>query len=194
MRVFSNGTSIIKISMESVVIVDMLEDFIGGKLASREAAKIIEPIRKLSIAARAKKKPVIYVGDAHLPSDPEMIIWGEHAMKGSPGASIIKELAPSPADIVLEKRTYSGFRETGLDLVLRSLKVDTIILVGLHTHLCIRHTAADAFFLNYHTIVPVDCVCAFSPQEQESGLEYLHKFYGVELSTVSSIIENWKKE
>ncbi|QSR87058.1 cysteine hydrolase [Candidatus Methylacidiphilum infernorum] len=175
-----------------VVVVDMLEDFVRGKLAAREALKIIDPIRDLISMARSMQKPVIYVGDAHFPHDPEIAIWGEHAMKGSEGAAVIKELAPLPGDIVLEKRTYSGFRETGLDLILRSLKIDCLVLVGLHTHLCIRHTAADAFFLNYPIVIPVDCVCAFSTQEHESALEYLHKFYGAELTTSQSLRERWK--
>ncbi|TFE68428.1 cysteine hydrolase family protein [Methylacidiphilum caldifontis] len=182
------------IESHCIIVVDMLEDFIRGKLATGELKKIIDPIRELIADARSSKIPIIYVGDAHLPHDPEMTIWGEHAMKGSEGASIIKELAPCPGDIVLEKRTYSGFRETGLDLILRSLKIDSLILVGLHTHLCIKHTAADGFFLNYHIVVPVDCVCAFSMEEHESGLEYLHKFYGVELTTSQSLRERWKSQ
>ncbi|MGF3522841.1 MAG: cysteine hydrolase family protein, partial [Candidatus Bathyarchaeia archaeon] len=82
----------------------------------------------------------MYVNDAHYPQDLEVTRkWGEHAIKGTKGAEVIPELQPASKDYVLEKRTYSGFYETGLDPLLRSLYkgkgVKTVILCGLHTHI-----------------------------------------------------------
>ncbi|MDD4933881.1 MAG: cysteine hydrolase [Methylacidiphilaceae bacterium] len=169
--------------MEAVIVVDMLAEFVRGKLATGRECVVIEPLTALLSAARKAKRPIIYVGDAHLPCDPELRVWGEHAMKGSDGSRVITELTPQSGDYVLEKRTYSAFFETGLDSLLRSLGVETAILTGLHTHLCIRHSAADAFFRGYRIVVPIDCVTAFTEAEQGSGLEDLHRNYGAELVT-----------
>ena len=102
------------------------------------------------------------------------------------------ELKPDEKDHVLEKRCYSGFFETGLDLLLRDLKVDTVIITGLHTHICCRHTAADAFFRGYKIIIPRDGVEAFTAKDHEEGLEYLKNIYDAEIKTVDEIIKDFK--
>ena len=53
-------------------------------------------------------------------------------------------------EFVLGKRVYSCFHETGLDPLLRQYGVDHVVLVGQHTHICMRHTSADAFFRDDH--------------------------------------------
>lgn len=77
-------------------------------------------------------------------------------MKGTEGSELVDELKLKEGDYVLEKRAYSAFHETGLDMLLRTIGVDTVILTGLHTNICVRHTAADAFFKGYRIIVPKD--------------------------------------
>src|SRR3990170_7795303 len=147
----------------AVIIVDMLNDFVTGKLEVDRAKHIIPNIKRLIEAARKNAVPVIYSNDAHYPQDVEVTRkWGKHAIKGTKGAEVIPELKPDKKDYVVEKRTYSGFYETGLDPLLRSLYggegVKTVVLCGLHTHICVRHTAADAFFRGYGIIVTSDGV------------------------------------
>ena len=96
----------------------------------------------------------------------------------------------------MEKRTYSGFYETGLDPLLRSLYngegVKTVILGGLHTNMCVRHTAADAFFRGYKIIVAKDGAEAFTQKDQEEGLKYLEYVYNAKIMTVDEIISEFK--
>jgi nicotinamidase-related amidase len=179
---------------EGVLIVDMVKDFIYGKLKTERAQWIIPPIQKLAAAARNAGRPVVYVGDAHLPTDPEMDVWGEHAMRGTAEAQTIPELEPQGGDYVLEKRTYSAFYETGLDLLLRRLGVDSVIIAGLHTNICDRHTSADAFHRGYKVIIPQDCVQALTNEDHESGLEYIHRIYGAKITTSGDIIRDWKSQ
>lgn len=178
--------------MDAVLVIDMLKDFVYGKLKCERATRIIPNIKKLLDEARVHNVPVIYVGDAHLPNDPEIKLWGFHAMKNSEGAQIIDELAPREGDYILEKRTYSAFHETGLDLLLRQLNVDTVIITGLHTNICDRHTAADAFFRGYKIKVPEDCVDSFTEKDHIEGIEYLKKIYGAEITASNEIIKSWK--
>jgi nicotinamidase-related amidase len=178
---------------EAVVVTDMLEEFVFGRISSPRAKNVVRPIRDLLNAAHLRKVPVAYVCDSHLPRDPEMKVWGPHAMKGSEGAKIIQDLAPQEGDYVFEKRVYSAFHETGLDLLLRSLNVNSVIICGLLTEICIRHTAADAFMLGYEIQIPKDCVEARTEEEQERGLEYLKEMYGAKISGSATIISGWKR-
>jgi len=115
----------------------MLNDFVTGKLEVKRTKYIIPNLQKLIEAARKNGVPVIYSNDAHYPQDTEVVEkWGNHAIKGTKGAEVIPELKPSEKDYLVEKRTYSGFYETGLDPLLRSFYkgegVKTVILGGLH--------------------------------------------------------------
>jgi len=75
-----------------------------------------------------------------------------------------------------------------LDQMLRELKVDTIILTGIVTDICIQHTAADAFFRGYKIIVPKDCVEAVDAATQEAAVKYMKKAYGPEITSSKELI------
>jgi nicotinamidase-related amidase len=181
---------------KAVIVLDMLNDFVTGGLKCERAIRIIPNLKKLMVEARKHKVPVIYSNDAHLPVDEEVVErWGKHAIKGTKGADVIPELKPQKTDYVVEKRTYSGFHETGLDMLLRNLYhgegVKTVILTGLHTNICVRHTAADAFFRSYKIIVAKDGVEAFTQEDHEKGLEYLKNIYNSKILTVGEIIKGF---
>jgi nicotinamidase-related amidase len=172
----------------AVIVIDMLDDFVTGALANPRSQRIIPAIDALLASARERGWPVVYANDAHLPGDFEERVWGPHALAGSPGARVIRELAPHEGDIELPKRFYSSFYETGLDAYLRQNDVDAVILVGQHTNICVRHTAADALYRGYRIIVPPDGVEAFSQDDHESGLAYLDMAYKAELTPIAELI------
>lgn len=181
----------------AVIIVDMLNDFVTGALRAERSDRIIPNLKKLVKAARERGIPVIYSNDAHYQGDFEVVHkWGGHAIKGTLGAEVIPELKPRKGDFAVDKRTYSGFYETGLDSLLRSLYrgegVKTVILGGLHTNVCVRHTSAGAFFRGYTIVIPEDGVDAFTKEAHEEGLKYLKEIYNAEISKVDIIIESFK--
>jgi nicotinamidase-related amidase len=182
---------------KAVIIIDLLNDFVTGDLKTERAKHIIPNLKKLVDAARKHNIPVIYSNDAHYPNDPEVVEkWGKHAIKGTKGAEVIPELKPTAKDYIVEKRAYSGFYETGLDSLLRSLNkgegVKAVILGGLHTNICVRHTAADAFFRGYKIIIAKEGVEAFTDEDQEQGLKYLEYAYNAKTMAVDEIIKNFK--
>jgi nicotinamidase-related amidase len=181
----------------AVIIIDMLRDFVTGELKCERAQRIVPNLKRLVEAARKHNIPVIYSNDAHYPQDHEVVQkWGKHAIKGTKGAEVIPELKPSEKDYVVEKRVYSGFFETGLDPLLRSLYkgegVKTVILCGIHTNICVRHTAADAFFRGYKIIIAKDGVEAFTQEDHEQGLKYLQDVYNAKLMDVDEIIKEFE--
>jgi nicotinamidase-related amidase len=184
---------------KAVIIIDLLNDFVTGDLKTERAARIVPKLKNLIEAARKHGVPVIYSNDAHYKHDFEVVRkWGGHAIKGTLGAQVIPELAPREIDFIVEKRAYSGFYETGLESLLRSLYggegVDNVILGGLHTHICVRHTSADAFFRGYKITIASDGVEAFSQKDHEEGLKYLKEVYNAEIETVDEIIEEFEKK
>jgi len=174
----------------AIIVIDMLVDFVSGPLKNDRANKIIPHIVRLLACARKNNWIVVYANDAHLAGDPEETVWGKHALANTPGAQVIKELTPLKNDFIFGKRTYSAFYETGLDLLLRQNKVNTVILAGQHTHICIRHTSADAFMRNYKIIIPADCVETFTDETQQAGLEYLKMCYGATITSSSDLLKS----
>ncbi len=192
---FSSLRVLFLIANPAVVLVDVQNDFFTGPLKVKGVADVLMPLQRLVTAARVNDVPVIYAVDAHYTQDVEVVRhWGNHAIKGTKGAQVIADLDPDlTKDYVVEKRTYSGFYETGLDPLLRSLyKGDgakTVVLGGLHTQLCVRHTAADAFFRGYHIVVVKDGVQAFNAADQEQGLKYLEYVYDARIATANEVIQ-----
>ena len=157
----------------------MLNDFVTGALGCDRARAIVPATAKLLEAARSKGVPVIYCNDAHLPGiDHELQIWGDHAIAGTPGAEVIPELAPQKQDFVVPKRRYSGFFQTDLDILLKELGVKTVVMTGLHAHMCVRHTSADAYCLGYDVVVAKEAVNSFTEEDYQGGLAYLKTCYG----------------
>ncbi len=164
----------------AVVVIDMLNDFLEpeGAMPLLEGRTLYDPIRRLLSIARENGATVIWVCDEHPRGDREFEKRSVHCLKGSWGAEIVAELEPSMDEYRVPKRRYSGFFETDLDLRLRELSLDTLILAGVVTNICVRSTAHDAFFRGYGVVIPVECVAATSEREQQSTLYDLDTHYG----------------
>ncbi|HDJ26653.1 MAG TPA: cysteine hydrolase [Candidatus Bathyarchaeota archaeon] len=174
----------------AVLVIDMLNDFVKGSLKVPGASDIVPRIRELLSWARGRGMPVIYANDAHIRGvDAELKLWGQHAIRGTWGALVIDELKPEEGDFVVEKRRYSAFFGTDLDLLLRELGVDTLILTGLVTNVCVQHTAADAFYRGYKLIVVSDCCTALTDEDHEAALEYMRRVYGAEVKSAKELME-----
>ncbi len=178
----------------AILVVDMLNDFVTGALKCDRGLAIVPKTAELLDGARKAGVPVIFCNDAHLKGiDREFEVWGEHAIAGTHGAEVIPELGLCEKDYVVPKRRYSGFFHTDLDLLLRELGVNTVIMTGLHAHMCVRHTAADAFQLGYHVVVATDATDSFTEEDYLYGIKYLKEVYGAEAYTVSEILDQFER-
>lgn len=165
----------------AILVVDMLNDFVTGALACERGKAIVPATAKLLDAARGAGVPVIFCNDAHIKGiDRELKLWGDHAIAGTKGAEVIPELKAGKGklDFIIPKRRYSGFFQTNLDMLLRELGVKTVIMSGLHAHMCVRHTSADAYCLGYDVVVAKEATDAFTKEDYENGLAYLKTCYG----------------
>ncbi|MGQ9619204.1 MAG: cysteine hydrolase family protein [Candidatus Aminicenantia bacterium] len=170
---------------EALLIIDMLNDFVkeGAPLEVPDTRKIIPFIKKEIEEARNKGTFVIYVCDAHDPDDIEFkkYGWPPHAIKGTEGAQVVEELKPREGDIIVEKKTYSGFYKTELEEILRKLGVDTVRMTGCVTHICILFTASDASLRNFNVVVLKDGIAGISKEDHEAGLRIMQNVVGVKI-------------
>ncbi len=173
---------------KAIIVVDMINDFVTGKLGSERAKKIVPNAASLLKKARKQGIPVIYLRDAHTITDREMDIWGQHAMKGTHGSEIISELKPEKGDIVIEKRWYSGFVDTELPAVLKKLGVDTLVILGVSTDICVQNNVGHAYFSGYKTIVPRDCTASIDENAHEQALKYMKNIYGAEIMDSDKVL------
>ncbi len=178
-----------KLNKPAILVVDMLNDFVYGALTCERGKAIVPATAKLLNAAREKGVPVIFCNDAHIKDiDRELALWGDHAIASTPGAEVIPELGLSERDYVVPKRRYSGFFQTDLDILLRELGVKTLVMTGLHTHMCVRHTSADAYSLGYDVVVAKEATDSFTEEDYISGLAYLKTCYGADAYTNEEVI------
>lgn len=181
----------------AVLIVDMLADFClpGGAMVLPGYETLIGPQNAVIRALRDAGGTVIYIVDAHRPNmrrDREFLKRTPHCIDGTPGIAIVPELDRDAADITVIKRRYSGFFNTDLDLTLRDMIIDTVIVMGVVTNICVRSTVHDAFFLGYKVIVPRDCCAATGPREQQSTLYDISTHFGI-VTDAESIVTSLRE-
>ena len=176
----------------AILVVDMLNDFVTGALKCDRGLAIVPQTARLLDGARKAGIPVIFCNDAHVKGiDHELKLWGDHAIAGTKGAEVIPELHLCDKDYVVPKRRYSGFFHTDRDLLLHELGVDTVVMTGLHTHMCVRHTTADAYCLGYNIVVAKDATDCFTQEDYDYGIQYLVGTYGAEITDVDTLLAKW---
>ncbi|GGE10796.1 isochorismatase [Aureimonas endophytica] len=168
----------------AVVVVDMINEFCkpGGRMVLPGYERLVPPQLRVVEAARAAGAPVIWVHDTHRANVRRDREWAKrtpHCEDGSWGTEIIEDLGARPEEIHVFKRRYSAFFQTDLDLTLKDLLVDQIVVFGVVTNICVRSTVHDAFFQGYEVVVPQDCCAATGEREQASSLYDIATHFGV---------------
>jgi len=174
----------------ALVIVDMQNDFVDpqGSLCVPAARATVPATARLLGLARSHRTPVVYTQDWHGPDDPEFALWGAHAVGGTWGAEIVPELAPTAQDLVIRKLRYDGFYGTPLEHELRRRRIDTLIITGTVSNICVLHTAGSAALRWFRIIVPVDAVSALTEFDQHVALRQIAFLYRGTLTNSSGIV------
>jgi nicotinamidase-related amidase len=133
-------------------------------------------LQRLVAEARARKYPIVFACDSYLPDD--FIFRGRmkpHSIQGTEGAKVIDELSPQPTDLLLPKRRFSAFFKTGLDETLRAWGVDTLIVAGVTTQVCVLMTAMDGICYDFRVIVLEDCCTTHRPEIHQSTVRIYNR-------------------
>jgi nicotinamidase-related amidase len=163
----------------ALLVIDMQEGAYGddsGIPRMGGFAVRVERVQRMIERFRSLGHPVIFFAEEHRRSriDFGRELDGDegiHCLEGDPGTAIAADLDVQPDDIVISKRRYSCFFSTDLDLLLRSLRVDTVVLVGELTDVCVQYTFADAHQHDYFARVVEDCCGGSSVTAHRAALE-----------------------
>jgi ureidoacrylate peracid hydrolase len=197
------------IKRTAVLIIDMQNAFCrkGGMfdLGGRDISLIPHtygPIKRISAAAREKGIKVVYVVHRLTPDLREVGPLSRYSfrgmldrpdvcdkliLQGTWGAEVIEELAPRPDEMVIEKRRFSAFVGTELDMMLKTFDIRYLIFTGVATNICVESSLRDASHLQYLPVLVSDAVAASPPSRQESTLANVREVFGW-VTTSDSIV------
>jgi nicotinamidase-related amidase len=187
----------------AIVIIDMQRDFLepggfGETLGNDVSllAKAIKPCKALLERARQKGVLVIHTREGHRPdlSDaprakvergaPSMRIgakgpMGRILIRGEPGHDIVPELYPKEGEPVVDKPGKGAFFATDLHAMLINRGIETLIVCGVTTEVCVHTTVREANDRGYRCIVPGDCCGSYFPEFHELGLRMIKAQGGI---------------
>lgn len=180
----------------AILVIDMLNDFIGEKAPLRcpGGEKIVPNLQRLFEWVRNREGDdvqLVHIQEAHRKNDADFRVRPVHAVKGTWGSDFIKELYPQEDEYIVPKRRHSGFAYTDLDLYLREENIDTVVVTGVWTNVCVRSTASDALYHAYKVIALSDGCASKTEEMHEYGLKDMSLF--AKIMTIDEYIDAWEK-
>jgi biuret amidohydrolase len=194
---------VIDTARTALVIIDMQRDFLepggfGATLGNdvNKLRGIVRPLRELLGAARAAGLPVIHTREGHRPDlsdaprakiergSPSLRIgdrgpMGRILVRGEPGHDIIPELYPAEGEPVIDKPGKGAFYQTDLELMLKNREIDTLLVCGVTTEVCVNTTVREANDRGFRCIVLSDCCASYFPEFHAAGLAMIKAQGGI---------------
>ncbi len=165
---------------EALLIIDVQNDYFpGGANELSHPLDAEKRIQELLAESRACGRPVVYIQHFNPPDD-------TFFLEGTFGAEISDRIKPQPEDKVIVKRYPNSFLKTGLDAHLKSLQVDTLIICGMMTHMCVDTTVRAAMDYGYQVKLAADA-CATMDLELNGEIipaDMVHKAFIAALNGV----------
>lgn len=172
-------------SSVALLLIDVINDleFEGGEKLLRHALPAARRIAEFKKRCAVAGIPAIYVNDnfGKWRSDFKKLI--SHCVDDNTrGREIVELLKPEPDDYFVLKPKHSGFYSTTLDLLLKHLGAETLILAGFTADICILFTANDAYMRDYHLVIPADCVASQDETENQRALKFMERVLKADVS------------
>ena len=187
----------------ALVVIDMQRDFLepggfgetlGNDVGLLRAA--IEPCRRILDAARRAGLLVIHTREGHRPdladAPPAKVHRGEPVLRigdagpmgrilirGEPGHDIVADLYPAPGEPVIDKPGKGAFHATDLEQILRNAGVDTLIVCGVTTEVCVHATIREGNDRGYRCVALADACASYFPEFHRIGLEMIKAQGGI---------------
>ena len=182
----------------ALLVVDMQNDFVrvGAALEVPDARATITANRALLDFFRARQLPVVFTRFIMFPSEVLLWEWSPQARpptrccwKGHKRyypdigqerecTDVIDELAPLPGEHQVEKFNYGAFHATTLEPILRALDVDSCVVTGTVTQICVEETGRQAFHHGFRTTLVRDAVSSFAPDLHAATLKNFASKFG----------------
>ncbi len=135
---------------------------------------ILPTLKQLIAAFREAGHPVIYTRHVHHPDRLDAGImewwWKGMCLEGSPESEVHSDIAPLPNEKVILKHRYSAFYNTDLEIVLRCLKIEDLVISGIMTNMCCESTARDAYYRDYKVFFLADGTGSINEEMHKASL------------------------
>jgi len=198
----------------ALLVVDMQRGFVdpGEAMEVPAARESVPRIRALVDVFRAKGRPVVFTEFVYSEAAPLLVgaLHPEHR-RAAPGAPrgvgrpssscheddpsvvTVAALAPRPDELVVRKRWYDAFAGTPLDGALRARGIDTLVVTGTMTDICVFATVVGAFNREYRVTVVEDAATTLWPEIQRATLDIIGRAYGRVSSAkeVADVVGGW---
>ena len=183
-----------------LLVVDMQNGFVskGGSydllgMNTEEYRKIVPKTKELLDFCRANLIPVFFTEAIREPSGIDLLtrvhrllpVTREERLKvpicvrGTWDAKTIDEIKPTDSDHVVIKRRDSAFQDTELRVWLQSERINTLIICGVDTSICVETSLRDAFNIGYDVILISDATASGINKHYETTLERVRDYYGL---------------
>jgi nicotinamidase-related amidase len=156
----------------------------------------VAPTRRVLDAARRLGMRIIHTREGHRPDltdcPPTKLVrgrgktrigdagpMGRILVRGEVGHDIVPELYPKAGETVIDKPGKGAFYATDLELILRNHGIETLIVCGVTTEVCVNTTVREANDRGYRCIVPGDCCGSYFPEFHEVGLRMIKAQGGI---------------
>ncbi|MBF0787842.1 MULTISPECIES: cysteine hydrolase family protein [unclassified Streptococcus] len=176
---------------KALISIDYTVDFVAdkGKLtAGAPAQAISQEIYNVTKQAFDQGDYIFFAIDLHKEDDPfhpESRLFPPHNIKGTSGrhlygplADFYREHQDDTRVFWIDKSHYSAFSGTDLDIRLRERRVDTVVLTGVLTDICVLHTAIDAYNLGYRIEIVASAVASLTEERHQFALRHFEQVLG----------------
>jgi nicotinamidase-related amidase len=182
---------------EAIVVLDMTRDSIAPEARAVEKRRALLPRTAEFLAwGRRTGRPVVFVCSARRRTDKWFLKYWELANEiWTPGQEPISELYEREQDLIVHKRRYSGFFGSDLELTLRELDVQSLLLIGWSTSLAVATTAIDGWQLGYPTTVVTDLTVSHAwgghsvEETQKWSLDFIVAMAKSKLATTAELMQ-----
>ena len=208
----SNGPPVpfeLRRDRSALIVVDMQNDFVrvGAPLEVPDARETIEVNQELLAWFRERHRPVVFTRFVAGPEPTLMWKWSEVIAPPTcccwPGfmrsyadvegerecIAVIDELEPRPGEHQVDKYGYNGFHRTRLTDLLNAGNVDTVLISGTVTQICVEDTARGAFHEGFQAAVVADAVSSYAPELHRASLQTLAMKYGRVVNAQDALAE-----
>lgn len=193
----------------AVVVVDVQNDFcdpagVCGQRGSDTSAAVamVPRLQRFLDDARAAGVMIVFIQTTHdeTTDSPAWLARRGDAEAGAPtpvstcrtgtwGADFYG-VVPQDGEPVVVKHRYSAFAGTNLDVVLRTAGVDSLLLTGVSTNVCVESTLRDGLFAEYRVTLVEDCAASYEPEAHVATCENVARYFGV-VATSQEISATW---
>jgi ureidoacrylate peracid hydrolase len=177
----------------ALVVIDMQNDFCDT-LKTPMAGPMMPRLKAFIEEARRAQVRVIFAQVLHDEAT-ESEVWNERpnhpAVLGTPGAEFHPDFVPAKDDYVITKSRYSAFVRTNFEADLHAMGVETLIMTGIATNVCVESTARDAFQRDFRVVMVEDCCASMSEEGHEAALNTFRRGFGGLVCKAQDVVAAW---